>query len=208
MPPKTAARGQDDKLDGPVTKERPSASSTKMRRNASQTSNSQAREPLTNVPTSAPTQGLSEPAPPTVSSFVFPRGSETSARDQLCLASSLPTLTLPPLCRQIPWASLERDALHAYRREHELPSATSFISTFHEYILSERAGIGLYSPTMVRKRKARRQNKEHLALAVRKHFNGVGIQENDVIVDFICKIRHSKSVKVVGLSKNEALFAD
>lgn len=43
---------------------------------------------------------------------------------------------------------------------------------------------------MVRRRQARRQSKNHLALAVRKHFNGVGIQENDVIVDFIHKIRH------------------
>ncbi len=82
------------------------------------------------------------------------------------------------------------------------------MSTYHEYVLSEKAGIGLYSPTMVRKKKARRQNKDHLALAVRKHFNGVGIQENDVIVDFICKVRHSKSVKIIGPSKNEALFAD
>ena len=61
---------------------------------------------------------------------------------------------------------------------------------------------------MVRKKRARRQNKDHLALAVRKHFNGVGIQENDVIVDFISKIRHSKTVKLIGPSKNEALFAD
>ncbi|TQV96518.1 hypothetical protein V2A60_003090 [Cordyceps javanica] len=172
MPPKTSARAQDDKPDGPATKERPSASSAKMRRNASQTSNNQTRE-LPTVPTSAPAPSLSEPAPPT-----------------------------------IPWASFERDALHAYRREHTLPSSTSFVSTFHQYILSEKAGVGLYSPTMARKRKARRQNKEQLALAVRKHFNGVGIQENDVIVDFISKIRHSKSVKVVGPSKNETLFAD
>lgn len=61
---------------------------------------------------------------------------------------------------------------------------------------------------MVRKRQNRRQSKDHLALAVRKHFNGVGIQENDVIVDFICKIRHGKSIKLIGPSKNEALFAD
>ncbi|OAR00581.1 hypothetical protein LLEC1_00349 [Akanthomyces lecanii] len=173
MPPKTSARGQDDKADAPATKERPLASSTKMRRNASQTSNNQPREAPTSAPTSAPAPGLSEPAPPT-----------------------------------IPWASFERDALHAYRREHDLPSSTSFASTYHQYVLSEKAGIGLYSPTMVRKKHTRRQNKDHLALAVRKHFNGVGIQENDVIVDFISKIRHSKTVKLIGPSKNEALFAD
>lgn len=43
---------------------------------------------------------------------------------------------------------------------------------------------------MIRRRQARRQSKDHLALAVRKHFNGVGIQENDVIVDFIYKVRN------------------
>ncbi len=69
MPPKTSARGQDDKPDGPATKERPSASSAKMRRNASQTSNNQPREAPTSAPTSAPAPGLSEPTPPTVSSL-------------------------------------------------------------------------------------------------------------------------------------------
>jgi histone deacetylase complex subunit SAP30 len=46
---------------------------------------------------------------------------------------------------------------------------------------------------MVRRRQARRQSKDQLALAVRKHFNGMGVQENDVIVDFIYKIRHDPS---------------
>lgn len=45
---------------------------------------------------------------------------------------------------------------------------------------------------MRKKGLARRQAKEQLALATRKHFNGVGVQENDVIVDFICKIRNEK----------------
>ncbi|KAM3526284.1 hypothetical protein NHJ13051_003540 [Beauveria bassiana] len=197
MAPKTSARAQDDKPEGNATKERPSVSSAKMRRNASQTSNNQTREAPTSAPTSAPAPGPYEPAPPT---------SQPAALPYRCLATDVDTAA--PAVRQVPWASFERDALHAYRREHALPSSTSFMSTYHEYILTEKAGIGLYSPTMVRKRKARRQNKEQLALAVRKHFNGVGIQENDVIVDFICKIRHSKSVKLVGLSKNEAMLAD
>lgn len=42
---------------------------------------------------------------------------------------------------------------------------------------------------MARRREARKQSKEKLALLVRKHFNGVGVQENDVIVDFIHKVR-------------------
>lgn len=75
MPPKISARGQDDKPDGPTTKERPSASSAKMRRNASQTSNNQPREAPTSAPTSAPAPGLSDPAPPTVSSLDLPQTS-------------------------------------------------------------------------------------------------------------------------------------
>ncbi|CRK47114.1 hypothetical protein BN1723_020190 [Verticillium longisporum] len=42
---------------------------------------------------------------------------------------------------------------------------------------------------MARRRQDRRQSKEQLALAVRKHFNGAGIQENDAIVDFIHRQR-------------------
>ncbi|CRK35014.1 hypothetical protein BN1708_019673 [Verticillium longisporum] len=46
---------------------------------------------------------------------------------------------------------------------------------------------------MARRRQDRRQSKEQLALAVRKHFNGAGIQENDAIVDFIHRV-HSQSL--------------
>jgi hypothetical protein len=48
---------------------------------------------------------------------------------------------------------------------------------------------------MVRRKQARRQTKEQLAATVRKHFNGVGIQENDVIVDFIYKVHSDKAEK-------------
>jgi histone deacetylase complex subunit SAP30 len=55
--------------------------------------------------------------------------------------------------------------------------------------MSQSGGIGMYSPTMVRRQKKKRQAKEQLALAVRKHFNGLGVQENDVIVDLLYKIQ-------------------
>lgn len=48
---------------------------------------------------------------------------------------------------------------------------------------------------MARRKQARRQTKEQLATTVRKHFNGVGIQENDVIVDFIYKVHSDKAEK-------------
>ena len=97
-------------------------------------------------------------------------------------------LTRPLL--QLHWASFDRDVLHAYRHEHRLNTPSSFSSPYCQWILSQPNSIGLHSPTMVRRRQARRQSKDQLALAVRKHFNGMGVQENDVIVDFIYKIRH------------------
>lgn len=58
---------------------------------------------------------------------------------------------------------------------------------------------------MVRRHKDR-QSKEHLALAIRKHFNGLGIQENDVIVDFIHAIRVDNAAKAEGPSKRTAVM--
>ncbi|PHH71643.1 hypothetical protein CDD82_6395 [Ophiocordyceps australis] len=40
-----------------------------------------------------------------------------------------------------------------------------------------------------RNARSARQSKEQLAMAVRKHFNAMGVQENDVIVDLIYKLR-------------------
>ncbi|KAG5918963.1 hypothetical protein E4U61_001281 [Claviceps capensis] len=101
----------------------------------------------------------------------------------------------------INWSSFEREYLHSYRREHQLSAPASFVSTFHHSVLSRPGSIGQYSPTMIRKVQAQRQSKDALATAVRKHFNGLGIQENDVIVDFIYKIRSQKSAKGRGLTR-------
>jgi histone deacetylase complex subunit SAP30 len=96
---------------------------------------------------------------------------------------------------QLLWSSFDRDVLHAYRQEHHLNVPTSFVSSYHQTLLSKPGSIGLHSPTMARKRHARRQNKDRLALAVRKHFNSMGVQENDVIVDFIYKLRTEDAAK-------------
>ncbi|CAM1511558.1 Fc.00g090710.m01.CDS01 [Cosmosporella sp. VM-42] len=101
-----------------------------------------------------------------------------------------PAEVVPP---SLQWSSFDRNVLHAYRREHRLTTPTSFQNPYHQWVLSHPGGIGIHSPTMMRRRKARRQGKDNLALAVRKHFNGVGIQENDVIVDFIYKIRNDSN---------------
>ncbi|KAK5998642.1 hypothetical protein PT974_01023 [Cladobotryum mycophilum] len=107
-----------------------------------------------------------------------------------------------PLAPTLPWSSFDRRSLHSYLREHEINTPYSYVSSYHSWVLSCPGSLGLYSPTMVRKRQVRRQSKEHLALAVRKHFNGLGIQENDVIVDFIYKIRNEKVPKHQGLNKH------
>lgn len=99
-------------------------------------------------------------------------------------------MSLTPLPKQVQWSTFDRKVLHAYRREHRLNTPTSFSNPYRQWILSQRNGIGLYSPTMVRKQQARRQSKSDLTLAARKHFNGMGVQENDVIVDFIYKLHH------------------
>jgi hypothetical protein len=43
---------------------------------------------------------------------------------------------------------------------------------------------------MARSKTKRRVHKDQLAMAVRKHFNGLGISENEVIVDWLYKTKH------------------
>jgi histone deacetylase complex subunit SAP30 len=98
---------------------------------------------------------------------------------------------------QLQWASFDRGVLHAYRRVYRLNTPSAFANEYHQRILSQPGSIGLQSPTMARRRDQRRQSKDQLANTVRKHFNGLGTQENDVIVDFLHKIRSQ------GISKPE-----
>ncbi|KAG9258859.1 uncharacterized protein F5Z01DRAFT_631954 [Emericellopsis atlantica] len=98
----------------------------------------------------------------------------------------------------INWASLSRETLHTYARQHALQTPSSYTSSFHRTVLSSPIGIGKYSPTM---RKNQRQTRENLTRTVRKHFNGMGVQENDVIVDFIYKIRSEDAAKARGPQK-------
>lgn len=43
---------------------------------------------------------------------------------------------------------------------------------------------------MARKKEQRRISKENLALAVRKNFNGAAVNEIDVVVELVYKVRH------------------
>ncbi|KAL7629055.1 hypothetical protein AAE478_000573 [Parahypoxylon ruwenzoriense] len=106
-----------------------------------------------------------------------------------------PPVTQPNHTPGLHWHSFDRDVLHDYRRKYLLPTPTAFANPYHHWILS-RPGIGLHSPTMARKLEYRRQSKENLTKAVRKHFNALGVQETDVIVDFVHKVRNPGIVRV------------
>ena len=92
--------------------------------------------------------------------------------------------------QQLQWPAFERDVLHAYRRAYRLKTPTAFVSDHHQWVLTQAGSIGLYSPTIARKKDFRRQTKDQLTNVVRKHFNGLGVQENDIIVDFLHKARN------------------
>jgi histone deacetylase complex subunit SAP30 len=69
-----------------------------------------------------------------------------------------------------------------------LNTPAAFNKQYNQLVLST-SPIGRMSPTMARQKQQRKQGKEQLANAVRKHFNGMGIIENEVIVDFLYKVR-------------------
>jgi hypothetical protein len=104
-------------------------------------------------------------------------------------AIAKPHLTNLVSCQQLQWPAFERDVLHAYRRAYRLKTPTAFVSDHHEWVFTLPGSIGLYSPTIARRKELRRQTKDQLTNAVRKHFNALGVQENDVIVDFLHKVR-------------------
>jgi len=86
------------------------------------------------------------------------------------------------------WSTIDSSILQSYRHAYGLNTPSAFSSEYNQLILS-RPGIGRLSPTMARRKDQRRQSKDQLANAVRKHFNGLGIQENEAVVDFLYKVR-------------------
>ncbi|UNI21572.1 hypothetical protein JDV02_007550 [Purpureocillium takamizusanense] len=181
-PPKGSRATDDHKAEGGTTKEKSAApSSVKMRRGASQTN--------------AATHGLIKGA-----------NAPTSAAAQHTAATAAAAAAAEAATPTLNWTTFDRAALNAYRREYRLSTPTSFSSTYHQLVLSRPGGIGLYSPTMARRNGAlRRQGKEQLAMAVRKHFNGVGVQENDVIVDFLHKIHSERVARTSGPTRTGAI---
>ncbi|SPQ23759.1 8bb31583-e121-4c36-aee7-c0847bbc16dd [Thermothielavioides terrestris] len=164
-PSKAARSGPDEgKADAPTTKEKSGSgagnqSATKMRRVAS-----------------GATSNLRE----ATNASAVNGAATTTATDS---ASSAQEANVPG------WPAFERDVLHAYRRAYRLKTPTAFVSDHHAWVLTQPGSIGLYSPTIARHKQLRRQTKDQLTNVVRKHFNGLGVQENDVIVDFLHKVR-------------------
>ena len=94
---------------------------------------------------------------------------------------------------QMQWSTLDPEILHSYRHAYRLNTPSAFSSDYNQLLLTG-PGIGRFSPTMARRREQRRQSKDQLSNAVRKHFNGLGIQENETIVEFLYKVKwQSKS---------------
>jgi len=89
----------------------------------------------------------------------------------------------------IQWSAFEPSILQGYRHSYRLNTPSAFSSSYNQILLSQ-PGIGRMSPTMARHKERRRQSKDHLAKECRKHFNGLGIQENEVVVDFLYKVRY------------------
>ena len=47
---------------------------------------------------------------------------------------------------------------------------------------------------MARKREERKTSKDQLATAVRKHFNGLAVNETEVVVDFLYKVKEKGTI--------------
>lgn len=202
MPPaKSARNGQDDpKTETPTPKEKNGhhsavhQSNGKLRRVASSTGSNlrevtsasavnttpSAQTPATGA-ASAPDTNTNNPGVREPPNTLLPIA-------RLANNSSFPTL-------QLQWPAFERDVLHAYRRAYRLNTPTAFASDYHQWVLTQRGSVGLYSPTIARRKEYRRQNRDQLTGTVRKHFNGLGVVENDIIVDFLHKVRNQAIFK-------------
>ncbi|KAH8729004.1 hypothetical protein GQ44DRAFT_737185 [Phaeosphaeriaceae sp. PMI808] len=89
------------------------------------------------------------------------------------------------------WSSQDISVLRDYRRAYRLDSPSAFKNPLSHVVLGQ--GIGRYSPTMARPKSKRRVHKDQLALAVRKNFNALGVNESDVIVDWLYKSKNQGS---------------
>lgn len=88
------------------------------------------------------------------------------------------------------WHTAPLSLLNTYRITHGLPLPAAFTTPLHQALLSSPGSIGRQSPTMARRKDKRRISKDQLALAVRKHFNGAAVNENDVVTELVYRVRN------------------
>ncbi|KAJ5363584.1 uncharacterized protein N7496_009297 [Penicillium cataractarum] len=149
------------------------------------------------------------------------RKTGTAAKDKASVTSA-PIATEQPIEEQprVPWSDLPLDILHAYRHVHKLPTPSAFSTDYSRLILSQ--GVGLRSPTALAARRAQstrsstrerngtttqdaesssslhrivgqdRVSKDQFALVVRKHFNSVGLSEQETIARFLYTVREER----------------
>ncbi|KAK0643639.1 hypothetical protein B0T16DRAFT_459758 [Cercophora newfieldiana] len=189
MAPKTSRAAQDDsKSETPNPKEKNGVVN-----NINQTNGKMRR-----VASSAGTAGTN------------PREATSSAAGPIAppaTASASSTVAAEASNPGLQWPAFERDVLHAYRRAYRLSTPTAFASDYHQWVLTQAGSIGIYSPTIARRKELRRQSKDQLTSSVRRHFNGLGVQENDIIVDFLHKIK-SQGVSKGKLRRAEYISPD
>jgi histone deacetylase complex subunit SAP30 len=87
------------------------------------------------------------------------------------------------------WTEAPLELLNTYRVVHNLPTPAAFTSPLRQALLTN-PGIGRQSPTMARRKDKRSVSKKELGVAVRKHFNGAAINEIDVVVEMVYKVRN------------------
>ncbi|GAB7364802.1 hypothetical protein MBLNU230_g5598t1 [Neophaeotheca triangularis] len=87
------------------------------------------------------------------------------------------------------WDTASPELLNNYRVAHSLQAPAAFTSPLNQARLTI-PGIGRQSPTMARRKDKRRISKDQLALAVRKNFNSAAVNEIDVVVDLVYKVRN------------------
>lgn len=96
--------------------------------------------------------------------------------------------TITEITPGLQWSTFDPSILQGYRYDYSLNTPAAFNKTYNQLVLS-RSPIGRMSPTMAQRKESRRQSKDQLANACRKHFNSMGIAENEVVVDFLYKVR-------------------
>jgi histone deacetylase complex subunit SAP30 len=90
--------------------------------------------------------------------------------------------------------------LHNYRRAYRLDTPSTFKNPLSHVVLGQ--GIGRFSPTMAQPKSKRRVHKDQVAMAVRRHFNALGVTESDVIVDWLYKSKHQGTARHVAVDEH------